>query len=168
MRYFSKPQGITLIEGLIFGGLVGIIGLMAGLAVGEARSMQRDVVRVSNVRQVQAALENHFNDHAVYPGGSMLPLGDPTQSACLGDAGFSPNCQGDEQVYLRSVVGSVGDGLEQLSVCGAPPRNAFCYSALQDATVYQIQFELENSIAQTRLREGVNCASPTGIEPGPC
>ena len=159
---------VSVIEVLVVLLLVGLVGTFAAVAVNAARSMQRDAVRLSNVRQIQSAMENYFNEANAYPAGTGLPLGDSSQSACLGSRGFASDCSGDERVLLRVVIGAIDTGLDGAAVCGTPARNAFCYDAKQDGASYGIQFEMENALSQVGLAKGVNCATPEGMKAGKC
>lgn len=164
----NRQKGFTLIELLVVVLIIGLVGTFAAVAVNAARSKQRDATRLSNVRQIQSALEDYFNEKNAYPGGADMPLGDSTRSACLGTGGFAENCSGDDDVFLRVVVGTIDNGLGAAALCGTPERNAFCYSVSEDGTVYGIEFELENALPPVGLAEGVNCASPEGMAGGPC
>lgn len=161
-------RGFTVIELLVVILIVGLVGTLAAVAVNSARSKQRDASRLSNVRQAQTALENYFNEANAYPLGSGLPLGDSTQSVCLGSGGFAANCSGDDRVFLRVLVGTLDKGLDGAVTCGTPAQNAFCYSAAEDGSSYAIGFELENPLPQVGLVAGANCAIAEGMKAGSC
>jgi len=161
-------RGFTIIELLVVVLIIGLVGTLAAVAVNSARSKQRDAARLSNVRQIQSTLENYFNETNAYPSGSGLPLGDGTQSACLGSEGFEANCSGDDQVFLRVVVGTFDKGLAGDVTCGEPARNAFCYASAEEGASYAIGFELENALPQVGLVAGANCAVPEGMKAGGC
>jgi prepilin-type N-terminal cleavage/methylation domain-containing protein len=164
----KSQKGFTLVELLVVIAIVALIGVFAAVAVNAARSKQRDATRLSNVRMVQSALEDYFNEYNEYPSGELLPLGDASQSLCLGSNGFAAECLTSEGVFLRTVLATHEDGLEGIVVCGEPGRNAFCYTQLNDGEDYVIHFELENSLDPIGLQEGVNCAVPEGMEAGIC
>ncbi len=164
----TNQKGFTVVEVLIVVLIIGLVGTLAVVAVNSARTKQRDAVRLSNVRQVQSALEDYFNESNAYPPGTELPLGDSSQSVCLGTGGFAASCSGDGSVFLRVVVGTIDNGLDGKSTCGSPARDAFCYSAQDDASSYGIQFELENALTQVGLAKGANCATPDGMKAGAC
>lgn len=164
----KDQKGFTLVEILIVVLIVGIVGTLAAIAVNTARSKTRDATRISSVRQMQSALEDFFNETNSYPQGAGTPLGDSTQSVCLGTGGFQDNCSGDDSVFLRVVMATLDKGLKGASTCGTPARNAYCYAASTDGAGYVIQFELENALPQVGLAEGVNCATPDGIKGGAC
>lgn len=148
--------------------IVAFIGVMAAVAVNSARSKQRDATRLANVRQMQSALEDYFNENNTYPVGDLLPLGDATQSACLGITGFHADCSGESSTIMRSVPTTFEDGLDDLVTCGDPKRNAFCYTQLNEGGSYVIHFELENGLTSVGLQKGVDCATPDGMEAGVC
>lgn len=161
-------KGISLIEIIVVAAIVLLVASLAAVAVSAARSKQRDATRLSNVRQVQSALENYFNESNEYPIGSNLPLGDGMQSRCLSLSGFQADCSGESSIFLRVVTGTYQDGLADLVTCGEVPSSAFCYTQTDEGLGYQIEFELENALSLVGLIEGVNCATPSGIEGGAC
>lgn len=163
-----EEDGFTLIEILIVIAVIAVIGLFSALAVNTARSKQRDAVRISQVRQIQSALENHFNEVNQYPQGQEVPLGDISSSRCLSVNGFSSNCSADPQTFLRVITPTIDKGLDGVVRCGAPLRDGYCYSSISDDQNYQIQFELENALRNVGLIKGPNCATPEGIKGGAC
>ncbi|TAL50439.1 type II secretion system protein [Patescibacteria group bacterium] len=164
----KKQHGFTLIELLVVIAIIALVVVFAAVAVNAARSKQRDASRLANVRIVQSALEDYFNETNAYPNGELLPLGDVAQSTCLGSEGFAGDCSTDELVFLRIVPGAYEDGLEGLVACGEPSRRAFCYTLLREGESYVIHFELENALPPVGLQAGVNCATPEGMEAGIC
>ena len=164
----TTTSGFTRLELLIVLAIVALTATFSAVAVNAARSKQRDVTRIANVRQLQSALENYFNETNAYPTGELFPLGDAAQSACLGSSGFQGDCSTDEIVFLRYVSATYPSGLDGFVTCGDPARNAFCYTQLEDGDQYVIHFELENALTAAGLQKGVNCATPTGMQAGLC
>ncbi len=160
--------GFTLVELLVVIAIIAIIMVFAAVAVNSARSKERDATRLSSVRQMQSALENYFNETNMYPLGDLLPLGDSSESTCLGSGGFAGDCSGDNSTFLRIIQPTREEGLEGIVRCGEPTRKAFCYSQLVEGESYVIHFELENPLRAVGLQEGVNCATPDGMEAGIC
>ncbi|MCH8049509.1 hypothetical protein IH979_02250 [Patescibacteria group bacterium] len=159
--------GITRIEILIIALIIGLLGVMAVVAVSTARSRTRDAIRLSDVRQTQAGLELYFNDFNMYPARDLdgIPLG-TASTFCLSEAGFTSTCVAAvETVYLDVMPATPGAGLKGLSTCGGE-RNAYCYLGINGE--YRIQFELENNNPLLGLLKGINCATETGLEGGGC
>ena len=158
--------GMTKIEVLVVALIVGLLGVMAVLAISSARTGARDAVRLSDVRQIQTGLELYFNDANTYP--EVLdptPLGTPA-TACLSEQGFASTCVSvNESVYLDVVGAPPAAGLGGDASC-AEVNNAYCYVG-QDGS-YQIEFELENRNPLLELRKGVNCATERGMTAGAC
>jgi len=165
---YTKKHGFTHIEILVVVAIIALVGTFSAVAVNSARSKQRDATRLSNVRLVQSALEDYFNENNSYPPGNLLPLGDVSQSACLSLSGFGSDCSSEEAVFLRRVPKTYENGLKGINTCGEPARNAFCYSVLDEGDSYVIHFELENGLSAVGLQTGVNCATPNGMEAGTC
>ncbi|MBI5370144.1 prepilin-type N-terminal cleavage/methylation domain-containing protein [Candidatus Uhrbacteria bacterium] len=164
----KSSRGFTLLEILVVIAIIALIGVFAAVAVNAARSKQRDATRLANIRQLQSALEDHFNEGNTYPAGELLPLGDPTTSACLGLNGFLGDCSSESAVFLRIVPGTYADGLKGDVTCGDPARKAFCYTQRAGGDKYVIHFELENALPSIGLQKGVNCAIADGMQAGVC
>jgi len=163
-----SKRGFTLIELLVMFAIIGLVATFAAVAVNSARMKQRDATRLAQVRQLQSALEDFFNENNMYPPADRLPLGDAAVSSCLSMGGFKGDCSGDSTIFLRVLSGTIPSGLENKVVCGTPARNAFCYSSSEDGKAYALEFELENGVKPAGLVEGVNCALPDGMEAGAC
>ncbi len=164
----KNKNGFTLVELLVVIAVIALIGVFAAVAVNSARSKQRDATRLANVRQLQSALEDFFNESNIYPEGELTPLGDSSVSACLGTDGFASSCSSDSSVFMRIVPTAFDKGLDNIVTCGDPARNAFCFTQLEDGESYVIHFELENGLSSVGLQAGVNCATPDGMEAGIC
>ena len=64
-------QGFTLIELLVVIAIIGILFGCVGFWLNNARKKARDSRRVSDMKQVQLALELEFDKTATYPAGSF-------------------------------------------------------------------------------------------------
>ena len=157
-------KAVSWVEWLVIGLLVGLLGLLAIWAISSARTMARDAVRLSDIRQVQTGLELYFNDHNTYPEVTgVLPLGQAT-TFCLGDDGFSGDCNASGMLYLETVAMPPSAGLRH-STCDTV-EDAYCYIGAE--ANYRIQFELEKDQPLLGLEKGLNCATETGLEAGVC
>lgn len=158
--------GITKIEVLIVGLIIGLLGIMAVVAVSSARARTRDAVRLSDVRQVQTGLELYFNDVNSYPDWPDFFAIGRAVTICLGESGFAASCVGaQETIYLDMVPAPPTAGLSGRSSC-SEVSDAYCY--LGSELGYRIQFELENKNSLLELEKGLNCATETGLESGAC
>jgi general secretion pathway protein G len=83
-----NKKGFTLIELLVVIAIIGLLSTLAVVALGSARVKARDSKRVSDLKQVQTALELYYTDNNAYPAGNALLLGEAAGGLCLGSAGF--------------------------------------------------------------------------------
>ncbi len=63
----KNKKGFTLIELLVVIAIIGLLATLSVVALNNARERSRDVRRVSDIRQIQTALELHFNANNSYP-----------------------------------------------------------------------------------------------------
>ena len=63
----NNKKAFTLVELLVVIAIIGLIAALSVIALGNARSKSRDAKRVSNIKQMQTALELFFNDQGKYP-----------------------------------------------------------------------------------------------------
>lgn len=84
-----NKKGFTLIELLVVIAIIGLLSTLAVVALGNARVKARDAKRLSDLKQMQTALELYYTDNNMYPSGSGIALG-TTNYACLNSAaGFT-------------------------------------------------------------------------------
>lgn len=89
-----KRQGFTLIELLVVIAIIGLLSTLAVVALGSARVKARDSKRLSDLKQLQTALELYYTDQNSYPAGVAVDLGDATH-ACLNASGWgATGCTG--------------------------------------------------------------------------
>ncbi len=102
----KKQRGFTLIELLVVIAIIGLLSTLAVVALNNARQKARDAKRISDIKQVQTALELYFNDANAYPtslatGSSISFTGTtymsivPTNPSPMGDG----DCPGVDYVY---------------------------------------------------------------------
>ncbi len=101
-----KKQGFTLIELLVVIAIIGLLSTLAVVALNNARQKSRDAKRVSDIKQMQTALELYFNDANAYPttitepisyAGTVYMAATPTNPSPVND-GDCPNT-GDGATY---------------------------------------------------------------------
>lgn len=82
-----KQKGFTLIELLVVIAIIGLLSTLAVVALNNARMKARDAKRVSDIKQIQTALELYYNDANSYPavitGGSAIASGGVTYMASV-------------------------------------------------------------------------------------
>ncbi len=78
----KNRKGFTLIELLVVIAIIGLLSTLAVVALNNARAKGRDARRLSDIKQIQTALELYFNDCNTYPAsttpGSAIAQGDGT------------------------------------------------------------------------------------------
>lgn len=95
-----NKKGFTLIELLVVVAIIGLLSTLAVVALGNARVKARDAKRLSDLKQIQTALELYYTDNSSYPSGSSVELG-TTNYACLNNAGWAVT--GCTNPYMSSV-----------------------------------------------------------------
>jgi len=98
----NHKKGFTLIELLVVVAIMGMLAALAVVALNNARARARDARRISDIKQIQTALELYFLDNNDYPAGAALHLGSAGDAACLSDTGFADAC-GTETTYMGVV-----------------------------------------------------------------
>jgi len=76
----NKQKGFTLVELLVVIAIIGLLATLSVIALNNARAKSRDAKRISDIKQIQTALELYFNDVNQYPTslGSTIATGTPT------------------------------------------------------------------------------------------
>lgn len=162
-------RGFTLIELLIVLALIGILTTVTVLALLSARQKTRDAERVSQASQIRAGLELTFVELARYPSQDgpdlVLGIGGKTLCEVTGAPKFVidvSDCTG--AVFMSTVPASPApkDGK-----CSSA-QNAYRYLAGSGGTDFNVEFCLGKAPARGGLTNGLNCITPSGIEPGAC
>jgi type II secretion system protein G len=83
-----NKRGFTLIELLVVIAILGLLSTLAVVALGSARTKSRDSKRLSDLKQLQTALELYYTENTAYPVGTAISLGDPSH-ICLNKSGWS-------------------------------------------------------------------------------
>jgi len=141
-----KRKGFTLIELLVVIAIIGLLSTLAVVSLNSARQKSRDAKRVTDIKQIQTALELYHGDEEAYPtAASGANLGEGT-NMCLDDAnGFIGTCTGS--VYMARVPHDP-----------EPTAQHYVYTSAA-GTTYSIAFSLEGKVGDL---EGDCVAAPGG------
>lgn len=124
----NKKKGFTLIELLIVISIIGTLATLSLVALNVSRVKARDVRRVADIYQIQAALEMYYLDNSSYPAGT---LGNKTS---LSSNGFSSSPSG--VIYMSEVPTNpipMNDG-----VC--PSTSAYKYTRIGNGSSYTLSY----------------------------
>ncbi len=155
----KNKKGFTLIELLVVIAIIGLLSTLAVVALNNARIKSRDARRVSDVKQIQTALELYLNDVGSYPE-STAGQGDcanstqvDTEGLCLSsDNGIAATCAGT--TYMAQMPA------DPLSDDDGGSGVPYCYTQDPD-TSYSLTYELEGATAG--IISGPHVATPAGM-----
>ena len=145
------PRGVTLVEGIIFGGVIALILFSTGFAVSQARARARDYKRLADLVRIQSSLEFYFNEYNRYPLASQPVVLGAGDLRCLGADGFAAACPTDARVFLNPVPRQTETGLS------AGDLKSYTYQSDGDAA-YVLAAVLERAIPDAQLSAGLVCA----------
>lgn len=157
----TQRKGFTLIELLVVIAIIGILSTLAVVALNNARAKSRDAKRVSDIKQIQTALELRFADSNGYPSvATAIALGS-TNYKCLTDAsaGFVASC-GTDTVYMGQVPANPTPGGADYMYCSTTRAAPTTCAASTES--YMITFSLEGQTGG--LAPGIHTATPNGIQ----
>lgn len=155
----NRSGGFTLVELLVAVGIIGVLASISMVSVGSIRAKARDSKRISDIKQVQNALEAYYSSGGYYPAKEGV-LGS-SELAVLCDAtdgfGSTAGCNG-KTVYMATVNPNPGpDGIDYAYTATADGCNnttSFCQN-------YAIKFKLETATGS--FAAGEYNATPDGI-----
>lgn len=154
----KNKKGFTLVELLVVIAIIGLLSTIAFISLNRARAKARDAKRISDVRQLQSALELYYNDQSnpSYPVGSgtvitsaQLPAqyvsAIPQAPTPADDPVSGPDCQSTNQYDYTSFAS------DTLGVCGGSTACGW----------YEIRFCIGG--ATGGVVAGTHFATPSGI-----
>lgn len=146
-----NKKGFTLIELLVVIAIIGLLSTFAVIALNGARSKSRDARRISDIKQLQSALEIYYNDKYSYPPGENVDIG----NKCLDskNSGFNSTCSDASLIYMTRVPKTPQpNGDVEYTYTNVDPVNK---------RAYKLQYSLENVTGG--IPAGVQTASEAGI-----
>lgn len=142
-----NKKGFTLIELLVVIAIIGLLSTMSVVALGSAREKSRDSKRLSDIKQVQTALELYYTDKGVYPIVTAATVLGSSNAACLNaETGFTTiNCT---DAYMNLIPAD-------------PGSNDYTYNSVNEGATYTIIATLEGDV--NNLKAGEITATPSGV-----
>ncbi len=138
-------KGFTLVELLVVIAIIGLLSTLAVVALGSARQKARDARRMSDLKQMQTALELYYTDRNAYPIAATAQTLGALTYACLDNSGFAAAGCNTNPVYMGIVPTDPGQG---------------SYSFTGDGTTYTIAATLEGTV---NGMTGNITATPSGL-----
>ncbi len=146
-----NKKAFTLIELLVVIAIIGLLAAMAVVALSNARLKARDARRVSDVRQMQTALEMYNLDQNSYPGAGRA--WSSVAALCLSTPGWAAACT------TTTYMGVAPTGPTPVETGCTATDNSYSYTGT--ALSYSLKYCLGSAVAN--LPAGVHTASPNGI-----
>jgi prepilin-type N-terminal cleavage/methylation domain-containing protein len=152
MQIKHKYKGFTLIELLVVIAIIGLLSTMAVVALNNARVKSRDAKRISDIKQMQTALELFFADQDTYPTYAGATGATASAQLCNTTLGYDTvvNCTAASATYMGKVPANP-----------TPNGTAYTY-AISGTDDYSITFTLEEATGD--LAAGLRTASAAGIQ----
>lgn len=141
----KQQKGFTLIELLVVIAIIGLLSTLAVVALNNARQKSRDAKRVSDIKQVQTALELYYNDANGYP-----PSAGVVQGGTITYDPGTPLDTNDDTVYMALVP----------KAPEPPSGDLYTYTSI-DTSTYQLTYTLEGTTGG--IAPGPHTATPAGI-----
>lgn len=145
-------RGFTLIELLVVIAIIGILSSVVLASLNSARKKGRDARRISDVKQIQLALELYYDNNQSYPAGTGAAS---TTLAALVSSGFISSIPQDPTnsgSYVYTYAGADGTG----ALCSTAPCSSFVIKAEIEGGASAVpQGDLEGTQA------GLSCDDPS-------
>jgi len=139
-------KGFTLIELLVVIAIIGLLSTLAVVALGSARLKSRDSTRLSDLKQIQTALELYYTESNAYPTAATAATLGSGNYACLNSSGWgAAGCSSPYMAKVPKDPSSTG---------------SYAYTSA-NGTTYNIATTLEGTVNNLT---GAIAATPSGIQ----
>lgn len=172
MLSFKKRGGFTLIELLIVVAIIGLLATLAAVGLSSARMKSRDTKRVTDLKQIQKALELSFDNTTGYPVvASGLTLGTATADVlCNNGTGVvfvsdQSTCVAGK-LYMGLVPANPSVPASDYIYRSTNGNGAFCTTG--PCAGYCIQSSLEGGMPQNNLAAGNIMIDQSAFKNGTC
>ncbi len=151
----TSGKGFTLIEMLIVIAIIGILASMVLVGLGPVQRRGRDARRISDLKQVQNALELYYNKCGFYPGSSSGCATIPSE----GDVKW------DALSKVLTDAANTNIGVNQIPDDPSSNRSYY-YGVAAEGASYVLAAELEDSTNPALLKSpktdlyNVGCSKP--------
>lgn len=141
----KNQKGFTLIELLVVIAIIGLLSTLAVVALNNARQKSRDSKRVSDVKQMQTALELYYNDNNSYPAPVSNAVPSPLESGGT--------------TYMAAIPSNPTPADSTDTNCGG---TFYTYSQTNGNSSYEIAYCLGGTTGG--IGAGHHYATPAGID----
>ena len=140
-----RKSAFTLIELLVVISIIAVLSTLSMVSLNSARQKARDTRRVSDIKQIQTALEMYALNRSdgLYPVTSSANI----QGLCLDENGLSTSCVGS--VFMKKIPTNP-----------TPSGTNYLYNS--NGTDYSLRYWLENKVGS--FNAGASTATPGGIQ----
>ena len=123
---------------------------MIVISIGDTRSKSFDTKRLTDVFDIQKAMELYASDKGFYPIGDNIELGSANYS-CLSEDGYTAFCTPGRKVYMSIVPVNPPNG-------GEP----YIYTRSADGQAYTLAFAIDTTMGD--ITAGRHTLTPAGVE----
>ncbi len=136
-----NKKGFTLIELLVVIAIIGLLSTLAVVALGSARQKARDSKRLSDIKQVQTALELYYTDANSYPTTSVAVALGSTGYTCLDTNGWSSAPCTGATIYMGLVPAEPTPGVASY-MYASPTGTAYTITATLEGTINELSGDI--------------------------
>lgn len=151
-------SGFTLIELLVVIAIIGILSSVVLASLNSARVKGRDARRISDIKQLQLALELYYDNHQGYPGAAYSSGNASTTLTALVTENFISSIPGDptnNATYTYSYAGTDLAG----AACTTGPCASYIVKAVIEGSGATPAGDVDNSAGAVAL--AASCDDPS-------